>query len=797
MQYELNVNSYKKTEGSNKTKKNLFMKIESARLLFILIGGVLLSRVTLLLSQNNATGIAPFGIAYLIAIGMKNNRIKTFIATLGVGIGYFTINSTLVNGFSYIIAIGMLTIYYEILNMGEKKKKILISFGMVFLSFLIYGFFFGKYDIGVNSTLSLLYTMAVVPIYYIIKYSISCLEEINTNYFFASEEIVSIAILFCLFVAGIGGISIQNYSMKNILALIVVLVIAYIGGASYGATMGVVMGIILGCSSENMISAIGFYSIGGLIVGIFKDTGKIFSILAGIIMYFALGLYSESITLKMIVEVLTSSLIFLCIPKKLYKDIEIEINTERKRENINQLHLNALKEEFSFKLKDLTQVLTQVSKTLDDVDTNKNLLIKNKSSALVESLADRVCINCEKKNSCWKRDFNNTYHSFQGLIKSCEENNVLLPKSLEISCVKGFTLLKNAEDIVNNHVINTNIKEKLTEGRQLVSSHINNIAIKLENLLDEFKREVTICEDLERIIKRGLNKNSIEYSDIFCYTDKNGRVKVKLTMKKCEGTNYCTQKLVPILSDIMRIPVCVAGDGCNINQETKTCTILIEEMPRYNVISYAAMAPKNGETQTGDSYSFGKAIDGNYLTILSDGMGSGPEAGKESKSTVDLVEKFIEAGFNEEITINTVNSIMGVKFSESEKYATLDLNTIDLYSGDATFVKIGAVYSFIKRGEEVSLVNSKNLPFGLVDEVDLDIIKEELMAGDIVVNVSDGILDIDKLNSGNFIWLQEYLKDCSGDPRELSENILQKAIQLSENVLKDDMTVVVSKVYAI
>ncbi|SFC66747.1 stage II sporulation protein E [Clostridium uliginosum] len=797
MQYELQVNSYKKTEESRKIKRSFFTKIISSKLVFILVGGILLGRVTLLLNQTGSTGIAPFGIAYLIAIVMKNDKLKTIMAALGVTLGYLTIIQTLTNGLVYVVAIGMLTIYYELFNTTTRKKRELVSFGIVLFSFITYGFLFNKYELGVNITISLIETLIIVPIYYIIKYSLTCLEEVNTNYFFTSEEVVSIAILFCLFVAGVGNITLMNYSVRDILALILVLVIAYIGGASYGATMGVTMGIILGCASNNMMSAVGFYGIGGLVVGIFKDTGKIFSTLAGIIIYFALGLYSENITLKLIVEVLTSSVIFLCLPRNLYQNVEVEINTEKKRDCINQLHLNGIKEEFTFKLKNLTEVLNEVSKTLENMDDNENLLIKNKSSALIESLADRVCTNCENKNSCWKRDFNTTYNSFQTLIKSCEEEKIVLPKYLEISCVKNFTLLKNAEDIVNNYALNSNIKERLGDGRQILSGHINKISSKLDDVLGEFKREVTICGDLERIIKRGLNKNSIEYNDIFCYTDKNGRIKVKLTMKHCEGANYCANKLVPIISNIMRIPVCVGGDGCNIDYETKTCTILIEETPRYNVVSYGAMASKDGESQTGDNYSFGKAIDGCYITILSDGMGSGPEAGKESKSTVDLVGKFMEAGFNEDTTINTVNSIMGMKFSENEKYATLDLSKIDLYNGDATFVKIGAVSSFIKRGDEVSIINSKNLPFGLVDEVELDIVKKELMPGDILVNVSDGILDINKLNTSNFIWLKEYLKDCCTDPRELSEKILQKARQLSEDILKDDMTVVVSKVYAV
>jgi stage II sporulation protein E len=176
-------------------------------------------------------------------------------------------------------------------------------------------------------------------------------------------------------------------------------------------------------------------------------------------------------------------------------------------------------------------------------------------------------------------------------------------------------------------------------------------------------------------------------------------------------------------------------------------------------------------------------------------MGSGPEAGEESEATVDLVEKLMEAGFNEEVTINTVNSIMGMRFAEDEKYATLDLSKINLYNGDSVFVKIGAAPTFIKRGHDVKAINSKNLPFGLVDEVDVEIIKEVLKPGDILVSVSDGILDIDTLNLGEVTWLEEYLKGINADSRELSERILEKAKSLSEGTIKDDMTVIVSKVY--
>lgn len=333
MQYGLNLDTYDEMKEASKIKRHLWIKSSVVRLGVILIGGILLGRVSLLLNQSDSSGIAPFGIAYLLAITIKNDRKKSLLAAIGTGIGYLTINKLLTDGFVYLIATVILGAYCTIIA-NKKRKKELISFIIVFFSFFIYGFIINKYDFGVNITLSLLETLVIVPIYYVIKYALNSLEEINTNYVFSSEEIVSIGIFICLLVAGIGNIRFMEYSIRNILALVMVISIAYIGGAMYGSMIGISMGIILGIASSDMMSWVGFYGVGGLIVGIFKDTGKLFSILAGIIIYFALGLYSDALTLKLVVEVLGGSILFLCIPRSVYKSIEVEINPDRKRELI-------------------------------------------------------------------------------------------------------------------------------------------------------------------------------------------------------------------------------------------------------------------------------------------------------------------------------------------------------------------------------------------------------------------------------------------------------------------------------
>ena len=67
----------------------------------------------------------------------------------------------------------------------------------------------------------------------------------------------------------------------------------------------------------------------------------------------------------------------------------------------------------------------------------------------------------------------------------------------------------------------------------------------------------------------------------------------------------------------------------------------------------------------------------------------------------------------------------------------------------------------------------------------------DIKSGDIIVTISDGILDADG-NDNN--WLQKYLINATREPKQLAQDILQKAKELNGGKSKDDMTVVVSKV---
>lgn len=795
MQYRIDMESYKRV---GQEKKNKFkIKEEPLIMLSVFLCGLLISRVLIRIDNDSFNIIAPFGLAYIMAIGAKSSEKRVIMGSIGVLLGYLTILNKIENNYINIIILLIISGYSLFIKKAKKKIRDVIFFAIAIISYLAYGIFVKQYDMNINLLSAFVNVIITIPIYYVIKYGINCIKEFDTNYFFSTEEIISIGILTSLAIAGIGNINIFGVSIRAIFAYAVILAVAFIGGGAYGAAIGVSMGVVIGISSGNMMESIAFYGLAGLISGIFKDTGKIFGFLAYIIMYVALALSSVGLEPTNIIPIGIAGIMFFLIPKSILSKMEVEIDTDKKRTEINEIELGEIKKEFTNKVQELGEALSTVSIVLKNLGDNENLRFKNTSTALIEKLADRVCTGCNKCNNCWNRDFNITYNAFQGIIKGSERGRLIFPVELEKNCLNKLDLIKNTDKVIKQYRSNQAMKERLEEGRDIVANHISGISETLNEMLNGFTQEVSLCPELEKSIRRALNKNSISYKNVFSYRDINGRVKVKLTLKNCEGARKCYKEIIPIINSITSTPMYVGDDGCNIDPVSKDCSIVLDETPKYNIVSYGAISPKRGEKYIGDTYSFGKTKDGCYMTVISDGIGSGPEAGRESKATIELIEKFIEGGFSKETTVDMVNSIMAMRFEEEEKYSTLDFSKVDMYSGEASFLKIGGVASFIKRGKNVKIIESKLPPLGVVDKLEIDEIKINIKSGDLIVMVSDGVIDVDKSMVGDFNWLEGFLKDASKDPKILAGDILDKAKELSGGVVRDDMTVVVSRVYPV
>ncbi|AYF53816.1 stage II sporulation protein E [Clostridium botulinum C] len=796
MQYNSEILPYRrvKNAGVEQKEKKQIQRLLIFKNLIYFFSAMLVSRVLLL---NEDSTMAPFGIALLIATVIQSRKV-VIPMSLGCFVGYISLNDRISSLYEYLIIIISLMILSYVLNKKNRIRNISVIFSVISLEILLSEFFIKHLTLNVAFLTMFLQMICIIPLYFILERSIICIKALKSKHLFTSEEIISISMLISLILAGTWGVEIFNVSIRNILALNFILMISYINGSNVGAASGIAIGSIIGISSENILIFMSVYGLCGLIAGIFKESGKILTSAAYVITFLILKLYSNIDIEFKLVEIIISTTIFLIIPSKVYEKINLELDWEKKQDYLNKNYINRIKDMLFQRLYGFSNVLYNISGNLNTLADNDKLVMKNKSSALIENLADRVCGNCKMNSNCWKKEIYVTYNAFGELIQNHQEGNNKLPEEINRKCIKRTILLNNTKEIVNNYIINEMWRKRLSEGREIIAGQINNMASSLKEVMEEFNSDVKFNSDAEKRIRKIFENKTFKYNDIFCYEDKNNRLNVKLYLKSCGGAQLCSKKILPLISEAVGKNMCISDEGCVIDPKTSICTMTFEEATKFYVSSYVSRQCKNGEKQNGDSYSFGKVLDGSYMCIISDGMGSGPEASEESKVAVELIEKFTRFGISKATAINTVNSIMSLKFSESEKFSTLDLTSIDLYTGDTSFMKVGAVPSFIKSGKNVEVIVSNTLPIGVLDKVDLEVTNKRLKNGDIIVMLSDGVLDYDNNNVGKFDWVLDYLKNSNiNSPKELVDGIISRAKELSGGRAKDDMTAIVCKVYSV
>lgn len=793
MQYGVEVPTYKR-QDNKKSKKKTNIQNNSIKIVTIMILGFMLSRVGF--GFIDGLYIAPFGLGYLISVIKKSSVKESTIAFVAIALGYlsqYLINRDIIIYISIgAVILGIKYIY----TLRKKEVKVKSSFIVLIAMFVGLQCLLGNQDISINIVFALIKSLIIIPTFFMINYGVNCMKEINTNYFYSIEELISLAILMCLIIAGVGELSIAGVAIRDILALAVIITVAYSAGSNAGAVVGVTMGLIIGIVNNDILLATTLYGICGLVVGIFTETGKVFSILAYFVVSFIIMTYSNNFNKPMIIQVVASAVIMALIPKNIIKNLLSELNNEEKSKVISDAQIEGIKSEFVDRLEVLRGSLVAIANSVENLSGNEKLLLKNKGTALVENLADRVCQECEMNGKCWGRELHNTFNEFGELMQSCENKNSYLPKTLNSRCVKRTTLLKSAEELYGTYTVNEALKSRLMEARAILANQMSNMSFSVTNILNDFNQNVDSCLEIDKLLRKTLAKNKIRYINIYSFVDAKGRLKIKIKVNGYDGENYCRKEIIPVISNFIKAPLYIGEKGCKIDPSTNECSILIEETPKYHISSYVAFEIKDGEKYSGDSYSFGDNKSGQYVTIISDGMGSGPEAGLESGAAIDLIERFIDGGFSESTMLNTVNAVMGMKFSEDEKFTTLDMNTIDLYNGDAKFIKVGGSMSFIKRGNEVDVISNSTLPFGIIDTINTTPIKKRVKQGDIVITMSDGIVDVDRENLGDYNWIVEYLKESSSNPEVLSREIIDRAKKISGGRVLDDMTVIVSKLYS-
>ena len=194
-----------------------------------------------------------------------------------------------------------------------------------------------------------------------------------------------------------------------------------------------------------------------------------------------------------------------------------------------------------------------------------------------------------------------------------------------------------------------------------------------------------------------------------------------------------------------------------------------------------AMRPKEGERVCGDTALHFQTEGGKLCLLISDGMGSGQEAQRESLNAARLLEQFLQADVEPEAALKAINAALTLRNEETGSFTTVDLLVVDLASWEASLYKYGAAPTYLKRHGTVRRLTGAALPAGLQEIQSLPApIRFPLERDTFVLMVSDGVA-----GDGGDDWLQNTLAGWQGDDPQRLVSLLMGESR-SRGGLKDD-----------
>ncbi len=207
----------------------------------------------------------------------------------------------------------------------------------------------------------------------------------------------------------------------------------------------------------------------------------------------------------------------------------------------------------------------------------------------------------------------------------------------------------------------------------------------------------------------------------------------------------------------------------------------------FSVTPSTVGACRSGESVSGDRCSLFENELGKFYSVIADGMGSGESAASTAEFVSELLSSALGLCEPNGTVLRLVNRLLRAK--DPNYSSTLDLFMLDLYNGEASFIKSGAAPSYIKRDGSIFRITSRTAPLGIMKDIDAEKIKVEIRPLDYIIMLSDGV----SASESDAPWLVELLsRHFSGEPHELAEKILDVAKK--NKGIPDDMTVTVIKI---
>lgn len=716
----------------------------------------------------------PFGLSFLAGV----TRVYCPSAALGVFIGYFfpAFGS---NGFRYIASLfAILAIKLLITPYKRLSDNSLFLAGITLAAS------------GITNTLTLSGKASDTLTFlcesflaaggaYFINVCIKAFEREQTG--LSADEMASLLISLGILVMGLQNVTVLSVSVGKVFGILLILLSSKYGGTLSGAISGIAVSFALALTG-NYNSSYFYFSLGGLASGVFSPLGKYAQCASILISFIADKALSglDGSFIKSFAEAIVGCILFLITPKtvtsyigKLFS-LTPKIVADKGLGNAVNLRLNMA----STALEEVSKTTEKVSKELAKINTPD-------FGCILSRIEDDTCNGCGQRLICWETKRNITVDAIISITKSLKgikEDDTYSKNELKSRCIRFQKLSEATIKRYTEYSSAIASESRIEEVRTVVCNQFSGIAKMLSELSKDFRKEDNFCPNVANAVSVALKNLDIYADEVSAKADKYGRTTVTLRVKKKPETVLNKRQIMKLCSLATDINFDVPS-FCETNDYTY---ITLFEHAVYKAHIGIEQISSKENVVSGDAYNYFNDGKGHTVMILSDGMGTGGRAAVDGAMASGLMAQLLKAGFGYDCSLNLLNSSMLFKSSD-ESLATLDIASIDLFTGDINLYKAGAAPTIVRRNGSCGKAVSTSLPIGILENVSFDTARIRLKEKDAVLLLSDGA------TTEGTDWIKAELEtNTEKTAQELAEHICRSAKRRQPSEKCDDITVMVA-----
>lgn len=331
--------------------------------------------------------------------------------------------------------------------------------------------------------------------------------------------------------------------------------------------------------------------------------------------------------------------------------------------------------------------------------------------------------------------------------------------------------------------------ERMLKEREVMLGQISSLGEMLEQYAANMQPETPLSKSQENRIKVALWEKQIAVGKLAMFYTPEGKSRIYMYARNTKGTVITAKETARIVGTVLQKHLRVTDEGRSIVGRDESL-LVFEEAPNFSYQTGFISSKKHGEALCGDSSYMSPVSMEKMLLMISDGMGSGEDAFRQSEFLTDSMVELISAGVDQKRAVGLLNALMSLKY-QGEKFATLDFCSVDLYSGVAEFVKYGAAATFIKRDNWIETIQSTSLPLGAVAETEADVTVKKLFHKDAVFLCSDGLLDLVQ-GEDKIAGMKEHIDALKEEePERMAAELYKRIVRESVEEKRDDATLLV------